>query len=98
MRDGLGDDLGRFRHDPLTFVKYAFPWGEAGTALAGESGPHPWQQEILEEIGAQLRAGAASGAPDVIRHAIASGHGVGKSALVAWVTAVGAGTFSRTRG
>lgn len=64
-------------HDPLGFVRAAFNWGEG--ELAGESGPDEWQTELLAELGRL----SASGEP--IRLAVASGHGVGKTALVAWV-------------
>ena len=68
------DDLAGFTHDPLGFVKWAFPWGEPGTALENRPGPEPWQAAQLERIGAKLRAGASRGA--VIEEDIASGHGV----------------------
>ena len=34
--DQLYDDLARFTFDPLGFVRWAFPWGEPGTALEDE--------------------------------------------------------------
>ena len=71
-----------YRHDPLGFVRYAFPWGEAETELIGETGPRQWQVDALELIGRSLDDGDIEGA---IRIATASGHGIGKSALVAWV-------------
>src|SRR5262245_26680378 len=66
--------------DPLKFVLAAFPWGEAGTPLGSESGPDLWQADLLETLGAHIATAAAS-----LRLAVASGHGVGKSALSAWV-------------
>lgn len=92
----LADDIGMFTHDPLGYVYYNFPWGEAGTPLAKKSGPRLWQIRILEDIGARLRAGAAS-AGDVIQEAVASGHGVGKSALVSWLIKWAMDTFQDTR-
>lgn len=80
----LVSDIAGFTHDPLGHVLYVYPWGQAGTSLAGHSGPRAWQREILERIGEKLRAGAAD-AGEVIREAVSSGHGIGKSALVAWV-------------
>ncbi len=63
-------------------MKFAFPWGRPGTVLAGESGPEPWQCEVLEKLGHGLKQRDTS--PDeAVRMAIASGHGIGKSALVA---------------
>jgi hypothetical protein len=81
----LISDIGSFTHDPLGYVLYAFPWGVPGTELATHSGPRQWQRDTLERIGAKLRAGSLVNFEDVIRDATASGHGIGKSALVAWL-------------
>ena len=89
------EDIARFQHDPLGYVLYAFPWGEAGE-LADKAGPYRWQREILTEIGKRLRAGAD--ARSAIQMAIASGHGIGKSALVAWITLWAMSTHEDTRG
>ncbi len=70
--------MGKLHWDPLGFVHFAFPWGEG--ALAGEDGPDKWQEETLRDIGEAVRAGAGA-----IQISVRSGHGVGKSALVAWV-------------
>jgi hypothetical protein len=76
----LLDLLGELSTDPVAFVMAAFPWGEPGD-LAAESGPEPWQLRILEDI----RDGLVS--PDrAILEAVASGHGIGKSALQSWLT------------
>ncbi len=91
--DPLGIEVGSFAHDPLGFVLFAFPWGEAGTPLAHDPGPEPWQREVLSEIGHSLGT-----LPDAIRIAVASGHGVGKSALVAWIIVWALATFRDTRG
>ena len=82
--DSLVEDIAGFTHDPLGFVLYAFPWGEKGGPLEGKAGPRKWQREVLESIGEKLRNGAAD-LGEVIREAVASGHGIGKSALVAWI-------------
>lgn len=74
----MAEDMAAFFADPLGFVRYAFPWGEG--ELAGHNGPDEWQAALLRDIG----AGAAS-ADKAARFATASGHGVGKSALVAWI-------------
>jgi len=91
--DPLGIEVGSFAHDPLGFVLFAFPWGEAGTPLARDLGPEPWQRAVLSEIGRSLRS-----LSDAIRIAVASGHGVGKSALVAWIIVWALATFRDTRG
>lgn len=75
--DRLADALDACASDPLAFVQSAFKWGEGD--LAGYDGPEPWQSEILEEIANGLDVNTA------IRLAVASGHGIGKSALVSWI-------------
>lgn len=65
-------------HDPLAFVLLAFDWGHG--ELLGQDGPDGWQRDVLRDIGAR-----SNSAQDAIREAVASGHGVGKSALVAWL-------------
>lgn len=85
--EDAGDDLlgavSRFVDDPLGFVLVSFPWGEAGTPLADEEGPDLWQAKVLHEISERLKLGGD--AQEAIRIAVASGHGIGKTALVAWV-------------
>jgi len=87
------DDLGRFAMDPLGFVFWAFPWGQDD--LKGKK-VEQWQAKLLEKIGTELRAGAEFGA--VVRKAIRAGHGVGKSALVAWIVLWAIMTFEEARG
>ena len=84
----------KFTHDPLGFVLFAFPWGTG--ELSGESGPDTWQREVLTDIGAKLKAGGDFGA--VVQEAIASGHGIGKSALVSWIIEWAITTHEDTRG
>lgn len=68
---------------PLRFVMLVFPWGEPGP-LEDHDGPDKWQTETLLVIEKHVRAGLPLGSPS-IRLAIASGHGIGKTALVAWL-------------
>jgi len=96
MSENDGDmqrDIGKFRRDPLGFVRYAFPWGQAGTALAHEAGPEPWQCEVLEQLGQGLMS-----PEEATRLGVASGHGIGKSALVAWIILWAMSTVEDTRG
>lgn len=95
--DELLDGLARYRHDPLGFVLWAFPWGEKGTPLEDMDGPELWQREQLTRIGARLRAGAAENG-DVITEDVASGHGIGKSAEVSWLILWAISTCTDTRG
>ena len=96
--DQLASDVGSFAFDPLGFVLYAFPWGEG--ALDGMHGPEEWQREELEQIGEALRSGVSveAASASAVRRAIASGHGIGKSAFVAWVILWAFSTFKDTRG
>lgn len=80
-------------HDPYKFVMRAFPWGEPGTELENfASGPEDWQKEILIKIGQDLSKGLP------IQNAVASGHGVGKSCIVAWLILWAMATYEHTRG
>lgn len=89
-------DLARFEFDPYRYVLWAFPWGVKGTELENHAGPRSWQAEVLRSIGDKLRAGGNLGA--VVREAVSSGHGVGKSCLVAWIVLWAMSTFEDTRG
>jgi hypothetical protein len=80
----LAEDLARFTHDPLGYVLWCFPWGESGTELEHEKGPREWQREVLTEIGELVAKGKETS--EAIQEAVSSGHGIGKSAMVAWVT------------
>ena len=91
----LAAKIGLFSRDPLGFVLYAFPWGE-GALSEYPNGPDAWQREVLEEIRERLNVGDDAGT--VIREAVASGHGVGKSALVAWIILWAVSTCPDTRG
>lgn len=78
----LIEDLAGFYGDPLGFVRWAYPWREPG-ALASESGPDDWQTDVLTRLGAAVKSGKS--ANEAIRVAVASGHGIGKTALIAWI-------------
>ena len=93
MNEELLDWLASVSHDPLAFVAGAFPWGEADTRLEHEKGPEPWQAEILT----WLRDGLID-INRAIQIAVASGHGVGKSCLVAWIILWAISTKPDTRG
>src|SRR6266571_5109809 len=88
--DRLITFLGGFRHDPLAVVEAVFPWGEG--LLADFAGPEPWQHEVLRRV----RDGLSLN--DALLHAVASGHGVGKSSLVAWLILWSISTMTDTRG
>lgn len=77
--------------NPLEFVMFAFPWGKAGTPLERFSGPRKWQKDTLIALHEHILAmqahdyARAEEMLEVYKEAIASGRGIGKSALVAWI-------------
>jgi hypothetical protein len=78
----LREDIASFYDDPLGYVLYAFPWGAKGTRLERfPDGPEDWQRDELRALGAWVKSGCET----AYRSATASGHGIGKSALVAWI-------------
>jgi len=74
----LAEQMVRFKFDPLGYVRWIFDWGHG--ELAGEDGPDEWQTQTLQAIGDSMRDADAA-----VRIAIASGHGIGKTCLTAWV-------------
>lgn len=91
FQDAVVEDVAKFHADPLGFVLYAFPWGEG--ELADHAGPDDWQRDVLTKI----RDGLLT-TDQALRLAIASGHGIGKSALVAWLILWAMSTHEDTRG
>ena len=87
----LTAQIASFKHDPLGFVQFAFPWGKPGTPLESRLGPQRWQAEELAALGHDMRTGQKT------RRAIASGKGIGKSALIGMTTMWGLCTFPDTR-
>jgi hypothetical protein len=79
--------------DPLAFVLGAFPWSEGDTTLEAFSGPDEWQRGILQDLADGLLTPT-----EAIQLAVASGHGIGKSALVAWIILWAFMTFPDARG
>lgn len=77
------------KENPLAFVMWAMPWGEAGYRLEKEKGPRAWQRKELEKIAEHIqiqKERVAKGLPpEMYKLAIASGRGPGKSALISWL-------------
>lgn len=96
MVDQLLLESAEFQNDPRGFAYWNYPWGQEGTPLERFSGPDRWQDETLDEIGQKLRAAGDEGV--VIRKAIRSGHGIGKSGLAAMLIGWAIATMARTRG
>lgn len=99
FEDDLSDLLAECYADPLKYVMSMFPWEtdasiqlvklapEYRSRFKGEWGPDKWACEFLDQLGADIRDRAFDGrrAVDPIQYAVASGHGIGKSTLVAWI-------------
>lgn len=95
----LAEAVAGFYADPLGFVLFAYPWDSDPTLQVcrlpepysmlydSEFGPDKWACDLLTELGKQVRERGFDGmhAVPAIRHAVASGHGIGKSALIAWL-------------
>ena len=73
------------KNDPLAFVLLLFPWGEPGTPLEHFTGPRKWQREVLADIRDHIKQNNGKADFDTLREAVASGRGIGKSALVSWL-------------
>lgn len=82
----LAQEVAKYYADPLGFVKFAYPWGEPGP-LERYAGPDTWQADFLDELGKEVRKRKFDGFNPVlpVRMATASGHGIGKSVLVAFL-------------
>ncbi len=82
----LADLVATCYHDPYRFVLMAYPWGEKGP-LEHHPGPDAWQTRFLQELTVDVTANAFDGQQAVrpVRRAISSGHGIGKSVMVAWL-------------
>lgn len=95
----LAIQLSEFYADPLGYVMFAFPWTTDRSIQVVELaepwkskynsafGPDAWACEFLDDLGGQIRKRQFDGrtAVDPIRFSTASGHGIGKSTLVAWL-------------
>lgn len=96
----LADALSRFYADPLGYVMFNWEWNsERSIQLVPlpekyknrfpncQYGPDAWACEFLDELGSKIKENRFDGHTPVptIKCATASGHGIGKSALVAWL-------------
>jgi len=73
------------KDDPEAFVLFSFPWGQKNTPLEKFSGPRAWQRELLRDLKAHIKKNNGALEMDTLRSAIASGRGIGKSAMVSWL-------------
>lgn len=79
----MADMCVKLRNRPLDFVRWCFDWGHG--ELKDSDGPDEWQARVLRELGEYAERIERGENPGPFQLAVASGHGVGKSALVAWV-------------
>lgn len=84
-----------FAADPYKWVMYVFPWGSG--ELADYDGPDEWQKDVLITIRDKLKNKEID-MQTAIQIAVASGHGIGKSALVSWIVLWAMATFEDTKG
>lgn len=94
-KEELINDLVQFELDPYGYVMYNWEWGQG--ELEDQDGPDEWQVKVLVDIGDKLKKGELVNFEDVIQEAVASGHGIGKSALVSWIIKWGLDTLEDTR-
>lgn len=90
--DQLVEWLASVSNDPVGFVYGAFPWDDPNGPLWGMS-PDPWQLDILTLIKDGLLT-----IDEAVKIAVASGHGIGKTALVAWIILWAFTTYPETIG
>jgi len=88
--DELVDIIVGFEKKPLDFVLFAFDWDSP--ELKGKT-IQKWQKELLLDIQNGLKT-----PQQAIQVATASGHGIGKSAFVAWLTLWALCTKINTKG
>lgn len=108
----LAHDIGGFYDKPLDFVMYAYPWDTDKSIqivklespyrerFGCEFGPDRWACEFLDQLGADIRERGFDGVTPVkpIQYAVSSGHGIGKSAMAAWLTHFIMSTRPHSRG
>ncbi|WP_300157078.1 terminase [Solidesulfovibrio sp.] len=72
----------RCQYDPLSWAEFAWDWGLDD--LSGSDGPREWQRDIHHAISDRLSNLDTRYQP--VQIAVASGHGIGKSALMGQIS------------
>ncbi len=99
LDEKIADTVAKFYADPLGFVLMAYDWKKDpdlhvvklvepwSLIYDSEWGPDKWACEFLDDLGAMIRANKFDGKVPVkaVRMSVGSGHGIGKSALAAWL-------------
>ncbi|HKN45650.1 MAG TPA: terminase, partial [Propionibacteriaceae bacterium] len=78
----LAQFVAKYALDPLGYCEVAYPWNEG--PLDGQPGPRQWQGSVMKAIRKHLVDPDTRYQP--LRLAVASGHGIGKSALISMVS------------
>ena len=95
----LTEAFAKFADDPLGFVLFMFPWDKDASIQQVplpakyrkrydcEFGPDLWACEYLDQLSREIKRRGFTGLVSVppIQMSVSSGHGIGKSALVAWL-------------
>ena len=76
----LAQDIGGYSLDPIGFMRYSFPWQSDKLPA---SGPRTWQMDINALIKSHFGNSETQHQP--LQIAVASGHGIGKSAQIGMV-------------
>jgi hypothetical protein len=96
----ISKQLAKYYADPLGHVMFSYPWDSDATIqvckLKGKwaerfpnstFGPDEWACEFMDDLAEEIKERGFDGTKSVmpIRFATASGHGIGKSTLTAWL-------------
>jgi len=95
----LADQLAKFYADPLGHVMFSYPWDTNkeiqkvelkepwASRYNSKYGPDVWACEYMDELAGEVKKRRFDGRNpvDPIKFATVSGHGIGKSTLVAWL-------------
>jgi len=87
-------DIASFTRDPLRFVRYAYSWGEPVSSATPPAAR--WRRRSSPPSATRCARGHATHCARSLI-AVASGHGVGKSALVAWIVEWALATHEHAR-
>lgn len=93
-RETLAQYAAKYQYDPLGFAEGAWPWGAAGTPFEDKD-IRSWQAEVMDDIAQHLADPETR--YDVCRVAVASGHGIGKSAEIGMLSTWALSCFDRPR-
>ena len=99
IHEQLAESFSEFYADPLGWVMFSFPWdsdpsiqlvklqGEYAERFDSVYGPDKWACEFLDRLGDEIKKRGFDGTKSVppIQFSTASGHGIGKSTLTAWL-------------